>query len=60
MWGQHDRIISPKAATWFHQGIPGSSLIVYPDAGHNPQEEVAQRSAADVSAFLQAVAKPPR
>ncbi|MDL2353460.1 MAG: alpha/beta hydrolase [Pseudomonadota bacterium] len=60
LWGAHDRIISPQAAQWFHQGIFGSKLIVYPDAGHLPHEEVAQRSAADVAAFLQAVASPPR
>lgn len=60
LWGAHDRIISPEAARWFNQGIGGSALIVYPDAGHVPQEEVAQRSAADVAAFLQAVASGPR
>ena len=60
MWGAHDRIISPQAAQWFHQGIFGSKLIVYPDAGHLPHEEVAQRSTADVAAFLQAIASRPR
>jgi pimeloyl-ACP methyl ester carboxylesterase len=53
-WGAHDRIISPKAGEWLHQGISGSKLVVYPDAGHVPQEEVAQRSSADVAAFLKA------
>ena len=54
MWGAHDQIISPQAAQWFHQGIFGSTLIVYPDSGHLPQEEVAQRSAADLSGWLAA------
>ena len=53
-WGAHDRIISPKAGDWLLRYIAGSTLITYPDAGHLPQEEVAQRSAADVAEFLTA------
>ena len=36
----------------FVAAIPGSHLIVYPDAGHLLQEEAPAASAADVSAFL--------
>ena len=32
--------------------IPGARLIVYPGAGHVPMEQIPDRSAADVRAFL--------
>ncbi len=60
LWGAHDRIISPRSALWFHQGIAGSQLVIYPDAGHLPHEEVAQRSAADLATFLVAARKTAR
>ena len=60
LWGAHDSLIAPATAQWFGQAIPGSTVIVYPDSGHLPQQEVAGRSAADVAAFLQAAASRPR
>ncbi|MBY0521052.1 MAG: alpha/beta hydrolase [Sphingomonas sp.] len=53
LWGAQDHLIPVSSARWLHDNIPGSKLIVYPDAGHVPMEEVADRSAADVRAFLQ-------
>lgn len=52
LWGAEDRIIAPDSARKFADAIPGSRLIVYPRAGHLPQLEVPERSAADVAAFL--------
>ena len=52
MWGAHDSLIAPATAAWFGEAIPGSSVIVYPDSGHLPQQEVAQRSASDLTAWL--------
>ncbi|HEX3674562.1 MAG TPA: alpha/beta hydrolase [Rhizomicrobium sp.] len=52
LWGAEDHLIPVEAAGEFHRAIPGSILIVYPAKGHVPQEEVADRSAADVRAFL--------
>ena len=52
LWGEDDRIIPVEAAYAFHAAIAGSKLIVYPNTGHVPQEEVAVESAADVHAFL--------
>ena len=52
MWGAHDSLIAPATAKWFGQAIPGSSVIVYPDSGHLPQQEVAQRSAGDLTGWL--------
>jgi pimeloyl-ACP methyl ester carboxylesterase len=52
LWGEEDRVIPIDAAYEFHAAIPTSTLIVYPMTGHIPQEEVPDRSAADVRAFL--------
>ena len=32
--GQHDRTCTPRAARDLHAGIPGSELVILPDAGH--------------------------
>lgn len=52
LWGAQDRLIPPSSGAWLHAHIPGSRLIVYPASGHLPMEEVPDRSAADVAAFL--------
>ena len=52
LWGAHDSLIAPATAQWFGQAIPGSTVIVYPDSGHLPQQEVAQRSADNLSNWL--------
>src|SRR5215813_6943026 len=52
LWGEDDRTIPVEAAYSFHTAIAGSKLIVYPNTGHIPQEEVADQSAADLRAFL--------
>jgi pimeloyl-ACP methyl ester carboxylesterase len=52
LWGEDDRTIPVEAAYAFHAAIAGSKLIVYPNTGHIPQEEVADQSASDVRAFL--------
>jgi pimeloyl-ACP methyl ester carboxylesterase len=54
LWGAEDHLIPVQAAHEFQSAIPGSKLIVYPNTGHIPQEEVADRSAGDVRAFLAA------
>ncbi len=56
LWGEDDPTIPVEAAYAFHAAIAGSKLIVYPNTGHVPQEEVADQSAADVRAFLTAAA----
>jgi proline-specific peptidase len=32
--GEHDRTCTPRAARDLHAGIPGSELVIVPDAGH--------------------------
>lgn len=55
MWGAHDSLIAPATAQWFGQAIPHSEVIVYPDSGHMPQQEVAQKSATDLLVRLAAM-----
>lgn len=55
LWGEKDSLIGPQAGEWYQSAIAGSKLIVYPGIGHLPQEEAAERSAADVDAFLSAL-----
>ncbi|MBS0255673.1 MAG: alpha/beta hydrolase [Proteobacteria bacterium] len=52
LWGAEDKLIPASGAPWFAARIPGARAIVYPGVGHLPMEEVADRSAADVDAFL--------
>lgn len=58
MWGAEDGLIPASAADWFAAAIPGAQKIVYPGIGHIPMEEAADRSAADVRAFLELLLKP--
>ncbi len=52
--GRQDNLVGVDGATQFNDAIAGSRLIVYDDVGHLPHEEIAQRSAEDLSAFLHA------
>ena len=36
----------------FHRDLPGSRLIIYPGVGHVPMEEIPERSARDLRAFI--------
>ena len=52
MWGEEDKLIPVSSARWFASAIPGSMLVSYPKVGHIPMEEIPERSAADVKAWL--------
>ncbi len=52
MWGDKDEVLSVKSAPRFHQDLPNSQLIIYPNIGHLPMEEIPEKSAADARAFL--------
>ncbi|MEM7352234.1 MAG: alpha/beta hydrolase [Acidobacteriota bacterium] len=52
MWGSEDALIAVDAAKRFHQDLPHSELLIYPDIGHVPMEEIPERSARDAAAFL--------
>lgn len=52
MWGGRDRLIPPEAAERFHCDIEGSTLVIFDDLGHAPEEEDPARSVAAVKTFL--------
>jgi pimeloyl-ACP methyl ester carboxylesterase len=52
LWGARDRLIPPEQGERFHREIAGSTLVVYDDLGHVPQEEDPARTAAAVARFL--------
>lgn len=50
--GDTDRLIPPEHGQQFANAISGSTLVMYDNTGHIPHEEIADRSAADVRAFV--------
>lgn len=56
MWGDKDPLIPVSVGKRFDALLPSSTLVVYENVGHIPMEEVAQVSAGDVRAFLEAAA----
>jgi len=53
LWGGRDRLLPPAMAQRFHDDIAGSTLVVFDDLGHLPQEEDPARTLPPVQAFLQ-------
>ncbi len=58
LWGREDRLFPPAAALWFKRALPNAKLIIYDGVGHIPQEEVPDRSATDLMAFLAPILPP--
>ena len=52
LWGSEDHLIPVADAARFSHAIPGAELIIYDGVGHVPMEEIGDRSARDVDAFL--------
>ncbi len=52
LWGAKDRVLPVSLAERFHRDIRGSRLIVYPEAGHIPMEEIPDKTAGDTREFL--------
>jgi pimeloyl-ACP methyl ester carboxylesterase len=57
LWGEEDNLIPVSSAKFFADGIKGAKTIIYPGIGHIPMEEAPDRSAADVKAWLETLAK---
>lgn len=53
LWGDQDALISPLVAEKFASVLPNSTLLIFPDVGHVPMEEIPAESAAAVSVFMQ-------
>lgn len=52
LWGAKDTWILPENAHKFQKDISNSDLIIYPEAGHVPMEEIPIKSANDVKKWL--------
>lgn len=52
LWGEKDTVIPVSHAGAFKQKIEDSELIIYPSAGHLPQEEIPLTVANDINAWL--------
>jgi pimeloyl-ACP methyl ester carboxylesterase len=52
IWGGRDRLLPPDDAERFHRDIPGSTLVIFDDLGHAPEEEDPARTIAAVKKFL--------
>lgn len=59
LWGREDRFIPVAAAAYFAHALPHSRTIIYDGIGHLPMEETPDRSATDIAAFIDAIAKSP-
>jgi pimeloyl-ACP methyl ester carboxylesterase len=58
MWGEEDALISYEAANWYMHHLPKGTLANYRGIGHLPQEEAAERSAADLRKWMAATLAP--
>lgn len=58
MFGQKDTVIPASDGDRFAAAIPGSTLILYPDVGHVPMEQIPDRSAQDLKTWLKAKVYP--
>lgn len=52
LWGEKDRLIPVENAWRFHNDLPESRLVIYPEAGHMPMEEIPYESVEAVNDFL--------
>lgn len=52
LWGKDDKLTPVSGAQKFADTIEGSTMIVYEDVGHLPQEEAAEQSIQDVRSFM--------
>lgn len=59
VWGGRDRLIPVDDARRFAADIKGSTLVVFDDLGHAPEEEDAARTVAAVERWLGATAGDP-
>ena len=48
IWGGRDRLIPPDDAQRFHHDIAGSTLVIFDDLGHAPEEEDPDRTVSAV------------
>ena len=52
MHGEQDYIVPVDFGRRYHEAIPGSELVTWPEVGHLPQEEITAQSLAVLEPFL--------
>jgi len=52
--GDTDRLVPPATARRYHELIAGSELLVLEQTGHVPQEERPERTAAEITRWIEA------
>lgn len=52
IWGRNDRVVGIWQGEKLQALLPDSHLVVIPECGHNPHEELPQRTFDSISAFL--------
>jgi pimeloyl-ACP methyl ester carboxylesterase len=52
MWGDQDVLVPHHLSARFAAALPHDTLIVYPDVGHIPMEEIPEQSAKDALDFF--------
>lgn len=57
--GEQDKLIPVADGKAMAQAIPGARLIVYPQVGHIAMEQIPDRSAADLRAFVEGLPPAP-
>lgn len=53
LWGREDVSIRSKLAHRLHRELRNSQLVIYPNVGHMPQEEVPERVSQAIDDFMQ-------
>ncbi len=53
VWGERDRLLSPRDAERVRSSIEGACLVLIPDAGHLPQREQPEEFARALARFLE-------
>ncbi|RRQ52460.1 alpha/beta fold hydrolase [Sphingorhabdus wooponensis] len=56
LWGAEDNLIPVTSSKWFAEAIPEAKLVIYPNVGHIPMEEIPEKSANDVKIWLDSLA----
>ncbi|HVZ31223.1 MAG TPA: alpha/beta hydrolase, partial [Polyangiaceae bacterium] len=58
LWGGRDRWVPPSLLQHWRRDLPAAQVKIYPALGHLPMEELPERTARDVHAFLSEAAQP--
>ena len=56
LWGDHDRIVPLSQGLRLAEAIPGATIHVFKECGHNPQEERPEQTFAVIAEFLRRIA----